>query len=246
MKNDQIIIFTDGASQGNPGPGGWGAIIAYDNEVKEIGGREDMTTNNRMELMGAIKALESLGEVNGNVTVHTDSSYVMQGITKWVRSWSERNWITAAKKPVLNKDLWLELMDIVKRRERMGTIDWKLVAGHSGIPGNERVDIIATAFTERRLPDLYNGPQSVYPVNLLALVANRTKKIVKSDKRNRSKAQAYSYVSMVKGVILTHATWAECEMRVRGVKNTRFKKALSKEEEKEIIQEFRKGIKKTK
>jgi ribonuclease HI len=245
---NQIIIFTDGSSSGNPGPGGWGVIVACpakdkatdpdcEDSVMELGGHEDKTTNNRMELKAAIQALKSLGDTGGNVVVHTDSSYVIQGITKWVKGWSKNNWMTGAKKAVLNQDLWQELMSAVDEREKHGNITWKLVEGHAGIPGNERVDTIATAYTENRMPELYNGPRSKYPINLLSTIANRTKKVVKQNKRARTSAKAYSYVSLVDRKIMTHKTWQECEARVKG-KKAKFKKALSKSEEETIIREF--------
>jgi ribonuclease HI len=251
MDKNKIIIFTDGSASGNPGPGGWGAIVACppnqedlqkdpqcEEQVLEIGGREVYTTNNRMELKAVIQALKSLDDIESDVIIHTDSSYVVQGITQWVKNWANQNWLTATKKPVLNQDLWQELIAIVEKREKLGMLTWKLIEGHAGIPANERVDTIATAFTNNRTPDLYKGPRSKYPVNLLSLVANRTKKVVKD--RKRSQAKAYSYISMVNGKIEIHATWAECEARVKGVRGTRFKKALSKEEEGEIIKEFSK------
>jgi ribonuclease HI len=245
MNQNQILIFTDGSSSGNPGPGGWGAIVACpakgkgedcEDEVLEIGGREDRTTNNRMELKAVIEALKSLDDIESDITIHTDSSYVIQGITKWVKGWQAKGWVTAAKDPVSNQDLWQELIDLVEKRESLGQILWKQVEGHVGIPGNERVDVIATAFTENRTPDLYDGPRSKYPVNLLSVVPSKVKKQVKD--RARSNAKAYSYVSMINGDIQTHKTWTECEARVKG-KNAKFKKALSPEEEQEIIKEFK-------
>lgn len=131
MAINDIIIFTDGASQGNPGPGGWGVIVACppknksedpdcEDIVTEIGGHDDKTTNNRMELKAAIEALRALGDSKGDVAVHTDSSYVMQGITKWVKGWTSQHWLTATKKPVLNKDLWQELIDLEEYRKSSG------------------------------------------------------------------------------------------------------------------------------
>src|SRR5690349_20559844 len=117
-----ITIFTDGSSRGNPGPGGWGVIIVSENEVQEIGGRETQTTNNRMELMACIKALENIaGE---KITLYTDSEYVLKGMTVWVHNWQKKNWKTAAKKPVLNKDLWQKLIEVSEGKD----ISWKLVA----------------------------------------------------------------------------------------------------------------------
>jgi ribonuclease HI len=150
------IIYTDGAARGNPGPGGWAAIILEEDKVREIGGRDEHTTNNKMELTGAIKALESASE--GDITVHTDSEYVMKGITEWIHNWQAKGWRTAARKPVLNQDLWQKLLEVTEGRN----ISWKYVAGHSGDKHNDRVDEIATSFADSEDPHLYNGPRSKY------------------------------------------------------------------------------------
>lgn len=150
-----VTIYTDGAARGNPGPGGWGAIIA-DDVVKELGGREDHTTNNRMELTAAIEALKQVS--SGEITVFTDSEYVMKGITLWIHSWQKNNWRTAGKKPVLNKDLWEHLLG-----ETIGKkIEWKYVRGHFGHKTNERADVIATSFADNEPVKLYSGPVSKY------------------------------------------------------------------------------------
>ena len=136
MKN--VIIYTDGACRGNPGPGGWGAILLYGDKEKELFGGEPETTNNRMELMAAIVALETLN-APCQVVLTTDSKYVMDGITQWIANWKKRGWKTASKQPVKNVDLWQRLDAAVQRHE----IDWQWVKGHSGHPGNERADALA-------------------------------------------------------------------------------------------------------
>lgn len=136
MKN--VIIYTDGACRGNPGPGGWGAILLYGDKEKELFGGEPETTNNRMELMAAIVALETLN-APCKVVLTTDSKYVMDGITQWMANWKKRGWKTASKQPVKNVDLWQRLDAAVQRHE----IDWQWVKGHSGHPGNERADALA-------------------------------------------------------------------------------------------------------
>lgn len=135
---DTVIIHTDGACRGNPGPGGWGVILSYKDKVKEIYGGEKDTTNNRMELMAAIQALETLKRPC-SVQLHSDSSYVLKGITEWLPNWKKRNWQTAAKKPVKNEDLWRRL-DIAKEQHQ---IEWKWVKGHSGDKSNDRADALA-------------------------------------------------------------------------------------------------------
>lgn len=139
-----VEIFTDGACKGNPGPGGWGAILRAmkkDGEAteKEMSGSEGATTNNRMELTAAIRALQALKRPC-KVALYTDSKYVIDGITKWVFGWQKKGWKTAAKKPVLNEDLWRELLDAA----RPHTIDWHWVKGHDGHPENERADQLAS------------------------------------------------------------------------------------------------------
>ena len=138
-KTDKFVeIYTDGACSGNPGPGGWGALLLYGSEEKEVTGGEFETTNNRMELTAAIEALNLLKR-RCNVTLHTDSTYVRDGITKWIESWKARGWRTAAKKPVKNEDLW-RLLDTAAAKH---DIHWKWVKGHAGDPGNERADELA-------------------------------------------------------------------------------------------------------
>ena len=135
----EVEIFTDGACRGNPGPGGWGALLRYGDHEKELFGGEAETTNNRMELMAAIQALESLSKAC-RVRVTTDSVYVKNGITEWLHNWKKRGWKTAAKKPVKNVDLWKQLDEAVLRHEE---VNWYWVKGHSGHPGNERADELA-------------------------------------------------------------------------------------------------------
>lgn len=139
-KPDTIEIFTDGACLGNPGPGGWGVLLRWRNEERELSGGEPDTTNNRMELMAAIQGLESLKRAS-TVTLTTDSTYVKDGITKWIHGWKKKGWKTAAKKPVKNVDLWQRLD--AATADHM--VDWRWVKGHSGHAENERVDELASA-----------------------------------------------------------------------------------------------------
>lgn len=133
-----ITIYTDGACSGNPGPGGWGALLQFGDAEKELFGGEAQTTNNRMEMLAAIMALESLKE-GCAVTLYTDSKYVMDGITQWMKNWKARGWKTAAKKPVKNQDLWMRLDEASARHQ----INWQWVKGHAGNAGNERADELA-------------------------------------------------------------------------------------------------------
>ena len=133
-----VTIYTDGACRGNPGPGGWGAVLSYGEHQKELQGAEAVTTNNRMELTAAIEALAALKR-GCRVELYTDSQYLRQGITEWIHQWKNRNWRTADKKPVKNVDLWERLDAEIGRHE----IAWHWVKGHAGDPGNERADELA-------------------------------------------------------------------------------------------------------
>lgn len=143
MSMKSVEVFTDGACLGNPGPGGWGALLRYRQQERELSGGEADTTNNRMELMAAIRALEALNEPC-RVVLTTDSQYVRQGITEWLPNWLRRNWRTAAGQPVKNQDLW-QLLDAAVKRHH---IEWHWVKGHSGHPDNERVDQLARVQAE--------------------------------------------------------------------------------------------------
>ena len=261
-----ITIFTDGSSRGNPGPGGFGAVIVFSCQfsvvreekeksddicITEIGGREEHTTNNRMELCAAIEALSfsqtlpvrtdvrpgghakrfTLNAVR--CTLYTDSRYLISGITKWLPAWQKRGWKTMDKKDVLNRDLWEKLGKVSQGKD----IEWRYVGGHSGIAGNERCDEIATAFADEKKIDLYNGPMENYGVknisNFQGLTLDQGKE--KTLEKSRSRGAAYSYVSMVDGKILTHKNWDDCKKRVSGKSGALFKKALSEEDEKRLI-----------
>jgi ribonuclease HI len=149
MSGPAIDIYTDGACSGNPGPGGWGALLVWNGHEKELSGAEALTTNNRMELMAAIMALNAL-KAPSTVHLHTDSRYLKDGINSWIHNWKRNGWKTAAKKPVKNDDLWQALDAAIKRHR----IEWHWVKGHSGHPGNDRADKLATqAIKEALLTD---------------------------------------------------------------------------------------------
>jgi ribonuclease HI len=135
---DAVIIYTDGACRGNPGPGGWGVIFNYKGKIKELYGAEKHTTNNRMELMAAIQALETLTRPC-SVQLNSDSIYVLKGITDWMPNWKRRGWKTAAKTPVKNEELWRRLDAAIAKHK----VEWKWVKGHSGDTGNDRADALA-------------------------------------------------------------------------------------------------------
>ncbi|HTX25837.1 MAG TPA: ribonuclease HI [Streptosporangiaceae bacterium] len=134
----EVVIYTDGACSGNPGPGGWGVVLRWKDTGKELHGGDPQTTNNRMELMAAIQALEALNRP-ATVSLYTDSTYLLNGITKWVSGWQRNGWLTAGRKPVKNADLWRRLTEAINGHE----ITWLWVKGHAGDQGNERADALA-------------------------------------------------------------------------------------------------------
>ncbi len=148
-----VQIYTDGACKGNPGPGGWGVLLKSGTTEKELFGGEPATTNNRMELMAVIRALEALKRPCA-VTLHVDSQYVLKGMTEWLAGWKAKGWRTAAKQPVKNQELWQELDELVNGKGH--AIEWRWVRGHDGDPGNERADELANLGVEvalgRRAP----------------------------------------------------------------------------------------------
>lgn len=264
IKDKDIIIFTDGSSRGNPGRGGYGVVAIYPNAhgemmVDELGGREDLTTNNKMELQAVIEGIKNfVGYYSDNeLREHTfnfyvDSKYVLQGATQWIHGWKKNNWITAGKEEVKNKDEWKELDALMSGRGLK--TKWNLIEGHAGVFGNERCDVIATAFADasgtteeaKKGIKLFTGTLAEYQasdlgsdiLNLDAVNQDAKDKMKARKKGSSSKVAAYSYVSAVDGDVRTHATWAECEARVKGKSGARFKKSTSRENENEIKTEF--------
>jgi ribonuclease HI len=240
MFEQPIVVFTDGAAKRNPGPGGWGVVIVTpDGHVTELGGGAAMTTNNKMELGGAIAALTHLEQVAGRLAIYTDSTYVIQGIEQWVHNWRRRGWRTATGGEVLNRDLWEGLHALTSARPAR-SIAWHYVRGHSGIPGNERVDAIADGFAVRGHVPLYVGPLIGYDVPILDLpddtrVPRRSDSTSSSTGSRRAVGPAYSYLSVVDGRPMRHATWAECERRVSGRAGARFKKAMSADDQAAVL-----------
>lgn len=256
MKKDEIIIYTDGSSLGNPGPGGWGSVLLFpDGKVVELGGREKESTNNRMEMTASIMALKEVEKrkINGAlntksvgqdiIKIHTDSSYLLNGITMWIFAWVKNNWKTKTGDDVLNKDLWEELYKVQANLKNKFEIEWIKVAGHAGVKLNERCDEIATSFSANNTVILFTGTLANYeklfgPIRQAQGVQSSTlnkEKVVKSKKSSKI---AYSYVSFVGGKVFADKTWAECERRVKGKKGAKYKKVFSKEEEQELVAEW--------
>ncbi len=237
---ERTVVFTDGAASGNPGPGGWAAIVLDpDGRVTELGGGDPHTTNNRMELTGAIRALAYVDARRHPIAIYTDSTYVIRGIREWIWNWKRRGWKTAEGADVLNRDLWEALLAEVTRHGK-DSVEWHYVRGHVGTPGNERCDAIAVAFSRTREVELYCGPLIGYSLPLLDLPDDTTlpARTSKGSGAIPKKTAAYSYLSVVNGTPMRHATWADCERRVKGQSNARFKKAASASNEAEILREW--------
>ncbi len=213
-------------------------IITPDEHVVELGGGAPHTTNNRMELSGAIGALDFLATNPARVTIHTDSTYVIKGITQWVWNWQRRGWKTATGGEVLNRDLWEQLAGLVSARGRT-RITWEWVKGHAGTAGNERVDEIAVAFSHQRDEPLYQGPLAAYAVHIVPQSGRaEPPAFTLTRQAPRKKTTAHSYLSVVGGVLTRHTTWAECERHVKGQSGARFKKAVSAADERVILRQW--------
>ena len=239
---EPIIIFTDGACSGNPGPGGWAAIVATpDGRVRELGGAEAHTTNNRMELHGPIEALKAIAELpDAPVELFTDSTYVIGGITSWVHGWKKNGWKKKDGQPVLNREFWEALDRLDSARRKTGPVEWRYVRGHDGNPGNERCDVLSVAFSKGQKPGLYAGPLADYGHDLSikppALPA-RAKSAAKGKSSGGAKS-APVYLSLVGGALERHSSWMACNERVKGVANAKYRKASSPGEEAAILRDW--------
>lgn len=223
------IAYTDGSCLGNPGPGGWGARIVYpDRTVSEFGGFQSSTTNNQMEMQAIVAALNQLRD-QSQLTVRSDSRYVLDGLSKWLQAWKRRGWMTAAGEPVKNQALWRQLDQFMHRG-----ISLQHVRGHSGDPNNERVDDIARAFASGESPLLFQGQlgdrhdpvleSQVSDGRLLAVSR------VQRSRRGGSRGAQPKYVSIVRGQVVVDADWPTCSARVRGVSGARYKKVWTRQE----------------
>ncbi len=235
-KDNAAIIFGDGACSGNPGPGGWGTIVFHPQSgVTELGGHNPTTTNNQMEMMAILKALELLKGFTGPIFVYTDSAYLLKGITQWVFGWKRRGWKTAEGKDVANVSIWEALIAIVGQFDKK-QIHWGYVPGHEGVEGNERVDKIAVAFSKNEYVSLYTGSLKNYGVDIQNIPEDTS--IPEMNYEKKEKKIAHSYLSLIGGVPERHKTWAECEARVKGRSGAKFKKAMSQGDESLILKEW--------
>lgn len=238
-ENNSHLIFTDGSSLGNPGPGGWGTVLVLvDGRVIEMGGRDAHTTNNRMEMMALIEGLRRLAHESGDLTIYLDSSYVEKGATEWIHGWIKRGWVTMAKKQVVNRDLWEVLHPLLEARKKFGSIRFVHVPGHSGVMGNERADAIATGFAGEQEVELFEGDLGDYALDILNIAMDEDIAEKRSTARAHARMKAYSYLSLVDGIAKRHATWGECEKRVMGKSKVKYKKAISKEDENTILKSW--------
>jgi len=190
MAETPIVVFADGAAKGNPGPGGWGAIVVTpEGRVTELGGGVGHTTNNRMELTATIEALRHIGALAGPVAVHTDSTYVIRGIQQWIHGWRRRGWRTAGGGEVLNRDLWEKLAEA---ENRAGRVTWHYVRGHRGIPGNERVDEIAIGLARpcRSSGISVGSTQTILGTRQQIMTANRNHRSIRDDSNNLRRGPA--------------------------------------------------------
>ena len=229
------IIYTDGACSGNPGPGGWGAVILdSENQVQELGGGDFATTNNRMEMTGALEALKFISKINSpeeiKITIYTDSTYLIRGITQWAWGWRKNNWKTSAGNEVSNRDIWEDLTAVLGRLKG-SKVSWLYVRGHKGTPGNERCDEIAVAYSKGKKFSFFRGPSSEYDLDITSPPPVEDLPVMKS----HEKKTAHSYLSVLGGKLEKHKDWASCERRVKGQSGAKFKKAMDPIQEKEIL-----------
>lgn len=235
----EVIIFTDGACSGNPGPGGWGAVVVCNGFVKELGGGLSQTTNNQMEILSVIESLKySAKKLKSfsKVLVHTDSVYVIRGITQWIWGWKKNNWKTAEGNPVSNQTLWMELEDAVKEIKKIAPIEWHYVRGHTDVPGNERCDVIGVAYSHGEYVHLYEGSLAEYDLDILRVPSDTSLPVMKPKSAAEKKA-AY-YISYMNGVVSRYKTWGECEQAVKGRPGVKFKKVTDPAEEPVILKSW--------
>jgi len=240
----EIIIFGDGACRGNPGPGGWGFILMTSNLYIEKGGRSDLTTNNEMEIMALLEALKMAQAFAGEsrqMKIYFDSQYVLKGASTWIWSWMNSGWKTKSGDEVKNKELWIEISKLLIGLKKQVKIDWFYVEGHSGNPGNNRVDQIAASFAdgaEVYLEDCQRKPhhQAIWD----AQKDGQDIREISSSflKANKSEKKKTYYLSVVGGKVYRDETWESCEARVKGVTGAKYKKVKSQSEEESTLKSW--------
>lgn len=237
-----LTMYTDGASRGNPGPGGWGAVILVDGYAMEVAGSSKRATNNQMELQAVLEVLSDSGARahKGPVIVYSDSAYVVNGLNSWVYGWEKKGWVTSTKTPVENKAMWQKLLVLLKEYGTRLSIE--KVKGHAGDLYNERCDELAVSAALGEKEKHFKGSQKDYDICLVEI--GTTAKVAssathrKGGKKAKATGPAYSYVSLVGGKVYADKTWAECERRVKGKKGAKYQKVFSKGEETSLIQDY--------
>lgn len=235
-----LTIYTDGASRGNPGPSGWGAVILVDGYAMEIAGGSKKATNNQMELQAVLEVLSDSGARahKGPIVVYSDSAYVVNGLNSWVWGWEKKGWVTMNKTPVENKAIWVSLLELLK--EYGSRLSIEKVSGHAGDLYNERCDELAVAAALGEKQKLFKGTQKDYDKFLeeMGTTAKTKKESFGKLKTRKTTGPAYSYVSMVGGKVYADKTWAQCEARVKGKKGAKYQKVFSKAEETSLVQDY--------
>lgn len=234
MKTDKYIAYTDGACSGNPGRGGWASIIlSPKGSVKEIGGSQNTTTNNKMELTAVIETLRIL-KPRSELILLTDSSYVLNGITKWIYGWKKNNWRSSSGEEVANKELWQDLYEVSRNHK----IDWRYCRGHIGIAGNERADEIAVNFSKEQYNDLYFGSAENYGHELLPLPEEVEIPSYGNNKAKNGIKEKVFYLSYTNGVVRAHKDWSSCQASTQGVSGAKFKKVKNEDEENSTLKSW--------
>lgn len=241
MNAKNILIYTDGACSGNPGPGGYGSIVIIDSKsVIELGEFTAQTTNNRMELQAVIVALNlTLEKYDAvvNLQIFTDSVYVIRGATQWLFGWKKRGWQTAEGKDVTNQDLWQKMDQLLQKIsvKYKIKIKWSFIRGHKGIPGNERCDEIGVALSKRNSIDLYSGDAKSYYFDVSVLPDEEALPEMKSAGSATSEKKETWYLSLINNQVAKYSTWRDCEAAVKGRPGVKFKKVSSESEENELL-----------
>jgi ribonuclease HI len=246
MNSENILIYTDGACSGNPGPGGFGSIITDFKSVTELGEFYSQTTNNRMEMQAVLSALQLCLDRYSSVSsiqIFTDSVYVIRGATQWLFGWKKRGWKTADGKDVTNQDLWQVMDRLLYQISKTYNvkIKWSFIRGHKGIPGNERCDEIGVCFSKRQSIELYTGSVANYLFDISQLPQEETLPEMKSATSSSSEKKETWYLSLINNQVTKYTTWKECEAAVKGRPGVKFKKVTSTSEEAELLKAWGKS-----
>ncbi|TVQ80495.1 MAG: ribonuclease HI [Bradymonadales bacterium] len=243
IAKQEIWVFGDGACKGNPGPGGWGVVIASADLVVELGGGSSVTTNNEMELTALAKALAFVGAEGqksgaAELLIFFDSKYVLEGAKFWRFAWAKNNWKSSQNQDLKNLELWKEIDAKLRSLPESLKLNWRHVEGHSDISGNERADEIASSFAEGISVELFRGRLQDYPVNLTGGI-ERARPLTRSRQKTKMKSEGSSYyLSFVGGELHRDSSWKACEARVKGVRGAKYKKVSSKSEEEEMLRKW--------